>query len=58
MITDFAPRFGVAGERLAGWAKEGKVRLRVDVQEGFKNAPAITNRVLRGDNFGKQLIKL
>jgi NADPH-dependent curcumin reductase CurA len=36
----------------------GKIKLPVDVQHGLKNAPAITNRVIRGENFGKQLIKV
>ena len=41
-----------------GWLAEGKLRYREDVTEGLENAPAAFNRMLRGQNFGKTVIKV
>ncbi|MGY0388371.1 NADP-dependent oxidoreductase [Nocardioides sp. WG-D5] len=42
----------------AGWLAEGRLRYREDVTEGLENAPAAFNRMLRGQNFGKTVIKV
>ena len=41
-----------------GWLAEGKLRYREDITEGLENAPAAFNRMLRGQNFGKTVIKV
>jgi len=58
LILDFLPQVPAAVERLLGWAKQGKLKMKMDVATGLKDAPAHTNRVLTGANFGKQIIKL
>ena len=40
------------------WVNEGKVKTREDVLEGLKSAPMALVGVLRGDNFGKLLVKV
>jgi len=37
---------------------EGKLKFRESVTEGLANAPQAFVGLLKGDNFGKQLIKL
>jgi len=40
------------------WVGSGKVRYREDVVEGLENAPAAFAGMLRGDNFGKLVVKV
>jgi len=58
IILDYAPRFGEAVHKLAGWIAEGKMHTAVDMQEGLENAPATLRRLFEGKNLGKQLLKL
>jgi NADPH-dependent curcumin reductase len=58
IILDYLPRAGEAVAALAGWLKEGKLKDRVDVQHGLENAPAALRRLFKGENQGKQLLKL
>jgi NADPH-dependent curcumin reductase CurA len=44
--------------QLAAWAKEGRIKDRVDVAEGLESAPAALRRLFTGANVGKQLIKV
>jgi hypothetical protein len=43
---------------LSGWLRDGKLKDRVDVVEGFENAPAALGRLFEGKNLGKQLVKI
>jgi len=38
--------------------KEGRFKDRVDVQEGLENAPATLARLFKGENRGKQLLRI
>jgi NADPH-dependent curcumin reductase CurA len=58
LINDFVSRFGEALPRLAQWLAEGKIRYTEDIVEGIERTPEAFFRVLRGDNRGKQLVKL
>jgi NADPH-dependent curcumin reductase CurA len=58
IVMDYLPRWGEAIAQLGAWAAEGKIRWRVDVQEGFENAPKTFLRLFQGANVGKQLLKL
>ncbi|KAK9763048.1 hypothetical protein K7432_010640 [Basidiobolus ranarum] len=40
------------------WLKEGKIKYKEDLMEGIENAPEAFLRILRGENFGKQVVKL
>ena len=58
LISDYAKRFGEAASALGGWVREGKIKYRVDVQQGFENAPATLRRLFEGRNQGKQLLRV
>ena len=40
------------------WLREGRVRYREDIVEGLENAPQGLIGLLRGDNFGKRLVRI
>lgn len=40
------------------WVRSGQVRYREDVVEGLENAPAAFAGMLRGENFGKLVVKV
>jgi NADPH-dependent curcumin reductase CurA len=58
IIIDYVSRFPEAAAKLAEWVQSGKVVHQEDVQEGIENAPATFLRLFRGQNLGKQLLKL
>ncbi|MBI3451618.1 MAG: NADP-dependent oxidoreductase [Rhodospirillales bacterium] len=58
LIFDHAHRYDEGLRRLGPWVREGKLRYREDIVEGFENTPRALIRVLSGTNFGKQLVKV
>jgi NADPH-dependent curcumin reductase CurA len=38
--------------------KEGRIKYREDVAVGLENAPATFMGLLKGKNFGKQLVRI
>jgi len=58
IVTDYASRFGEAVKELGAWVTSGKLKDKVDVQEGLENAPKTLRRLFSGENRGKQLLKI
>ena len=58
IVFDWKDRYGEALEALAGYFAEGKLEYRESVVEGLENAPKGLISLLKGGNFGKQLVKL
>jgi NADPH-dependent curcumin reductase CurA len=58
LVSDYAPRFDEAAERLARWVAEGKIRWREHVTDGLENAPRAFIGMLNGENRGKALVKV
>jgi NADPH-dependent curcumin reductase CurA len=58
IVSDFMQRVPEAVMALAGWVTSGQLVDRVDVQEGLEKAPATLRRLFRGENTGKQLLKI
>ena len=40
------------------WLREGRIKYREDVVDGLEQAPQALIGVLRGENFGKRLIRV
>lgn len=58
IILDYIARAGPALEQLAAWLRAGELVDRVDVLQGFENAPKALLRLFAGENQGKQLLKI
>jgi hypothetical protein len=43
---------------VGGWIRAGQFRYREDVSEGLASAPAAFCRLMRGENFGKALVRV
>ena len=57
LVHDWADRRPEGIAQMVAWIDEGKLRYKEDVIEGIENMPKAFLRLLRGENFGKQLIK-
>ena len=57
-VFQFAARHDDALGRLAGWLRSGELKYREDVVDGLDNAPGAFIGLLRGENFGKLMVRL
>src|SRR5260221_6820415 len=57
IVSDFAARHGDFLRDMSGWVREGKVKHKEFVTEGLDSAPAAFMGLLKGANFGKQLVR-
>jgi NADPH-dependent curcumin reductase CurA len=58
LLFDFADRYEEGRQALAAWAKAVQLRHREDILDGIERMPDAFLRLLRGANFGKQLVRL
>jgi NADPH-dependent curcumin reductase CurA len=58
IVFDWKDRYGEALKALGGYYAAGKLKTRESVVEGLGNAPKGLISLLKGGNFGKQLVKL
>lgn len=58
LLDDFEASYGAARAQLIQWYKDGSLEIREDVSEGIETTPHALVRMLKGENFGKQLVKL
>jgi NADPH-dependent curcumin reductase CurA len=58
IVTDFSMRYPEAEARLGLWMRDGQLSFKEDVTEGFENTPAAFLRLMRGENFGKVVVKI
>jgi leukotriene B4 12-hydroxydehydrogenase/15-oxo-prostaglandin 13-reductase len=58
IVSDRMDLWGKALPELTQWVASGKIKYRESVTEGLENAPQAFIGLLKGENFGKQLIKL
>ena len=57
-VTEWDTRWLEATTQLAKWVKEGKLKYHESIGEGIRNAPELFRGLLKGKNFGKQLVKI
>jgi NADPH-dependent curcumin reductase CurA len=43
---------------MAGWMAQGKLKSREDVVQGLETFPDTLNKLFRGENFGKLVLKV
>lgn len=58
IVGDYASGFREAIPQLAAWVKEGKLKYRETIVDGFENIPSAFLGLFRGENIGKQLVKV
>jgi NADPH-dependent curcumin reductase CurA len=58
IVSDFASRHGDFLRDMSGWVGEGKVKYKEFVTEGLESAPGAFMGLLKGANFGKQLVRV
>ena len=58
IVFDWKERYGEALKALGGYYAAGKLKTRESVLEGLASAPQGLIALLKGGNFGKQLVKL
>ncbi|MBX3607477.1 MAG: NADP-dependent oxidoreductase [Piscinibacter sp.] len=58
VVFDYVERFPVAVAELAGYLRDGRLKSREDVVEGFERFPAALLRLFSGANFGKLVLKV
>ena len=58
IVTDFAARHADFLRDMSQWVHEGKVKYKEFVTEGLDSAPGAFMGLLKGANFGKQLVRV
>ena len=43
---------------MGAWFREGKVKYHEDIVDGLENAPRALRGLLRGENFGKLVVRV
>jgi len=55
---DYASQFPDFSKDMKAWLAEGRIKYREDITDGLENAPRELIRLLRGENFGKKVIRV
>jgi NADPH-dependent curcumin reductase CurA len=58
IVSDFAARHADFLRDMSQWVREGKVKYKEFVTEGLDSAPPAFMGLLKGANFGKQLVRV
>ena len=58
IVFDWKDRYGEAVAGLAALLAEGKLKYRESIVDGLDNAPRALIGLLKGENFGKQLVRI
>ena len=58
LAFDYRDRFEEAITRLAGWVRDGRLAYREEILDGIQQAPGSIQRLYRGENLGKLLIRV
>jgi NADPH-dependent curcumin reductase CurA len=58
IILDYMSRAAEGVVELSAWLNDGRLKNRVDVLQGLENAPAALGRLFKGENRGKQLVRI
>jgi NADPH-dependent curcumin reductase CurA len=58
VVFEYAARYPEGVQALAGWMLSGKLKAREDIVEGLETFPETLQKLYRGENFGKLVIKV
>ena len=58
LYFDYASQFPDFFTDMQAWLAEGRIKYREDITDGLENAPRELIRLLKGENFGKMIIRV
>lgn len=58
LVFDYFDRYGDAAREMAGWLESGKLCAKEDVVEGLETFPDTLNKLFKGENMGKLVLKV
>jgi NADPH-dependent curcumin reductase CurA len=58
VVFDYAARYPEGMQALAGWMMAGKLKAREDIVDGLETFPDTLQKLFRGENFGKLVLKV
>ena len=58
IVLDHGSQFRDFLADMSGWLREGRVKYHEDITDGLENAPRELVGLLKGENFGKKLIRV
>lgn len=58
VVYDHFHRMGEMQKVVGRWIREGKFKYREDITDGLEHAPEAFCRLMRGENFGKSLVRM
>jgi NADPH-dependent curcumin reductase CurA len=58
IFDDFGALYPTFAEVMAGWVTTGQIQYREEIIDGLENAPQAFVGLLRGENFGKRVIRV
>lgn len=58
LVTDYMPRFVEGLTEMSGWLREGKLKYREDIVDGFENLPKAFIGLFHGENTGKRIVRV
>jgi NADPH-dependent curcumin reductase CurA len=58
VVFHYAARYAEGMQALAGWVLSGKLKAREDIVDGLETFPDTLQKLFRGENFGKLVLKV
>jgi NADPH-dependent curcumin reductase CurA len=58
IVSEFNEKLGEFLREASAWLKDGRIKYREDVVDGLEKAPAALIGLLKGENFGKMLVRV
>jgi NADPH-dependent curcumin reductase CurA len=58
VVMDHAANFAAAGQEMAGWMAQGKLKSKEDIVGGLETFPETLMKLFNGENFGKLVLKV
>ena len=58
VVMDYADRYAVAGQEMAGWLLKGQLKSKEHIVEGLESFPESLAKLFSGENHGKLVLKV
>ena len=58
IVVDHASKYPDFINDMSAWLRQGRIEYREDITDGLVNAPRELIRLLKGENFGKKIIRV